>query len=80
MDDINLMILFIDLFNKVFDFLLIEGMVKLNQMDTILYNAQRQGRISFYITSHGEEATHFGPAAALQPTDLVFGQYREPGI
>ncbi len=59
---------------------LLIGMVRLNQMDTILYEAQRQGRISFYITSHGEEATHFGPAAALRDDDLVFGQYREPGI
>ncbi|KAJ6224127.1 hypothetical protein RDWZM_002672 [Blomia tropicalis] len=55
-------------------------MIKLNQMDAILYEAQRQGRISFYMTSYGEEATHFGPAAALKDDDLVFGQYREPGV
>jgi 2-oxoisovalerate dehydrogenase E1 component alpha subunit len=30
-------------------------MVKLNQMDRIMYEAQRQGRISFYMTSYGEE-------------------------
>ncbi|XP_054164811.1 2-oxoisovalerate dehydrogenase subunit alpha, mitochondrial-like [Oppia nitens] len=66
--------------DKPFLIRLYRGMVKLNQMDTILYNAQRQGRISFYITSHGEEATHFGPAAALEDTDLVYGQYREPGV
>lgn len=55
-------------------------MIKLNQMDILLYEAQRQGRISFYMTSYGEEGTHFGPAAALKNEDLVFGQYREPGV
>ena len=38
-----------------------------------------QGRISFYMTCYGEEATHFGSAVALDPKDLVFGQYREQG-
>jgi hypothetical protein len=45
-------------------------------MDIILFDAQRQGRISFYMTNFGEEATHFGTAAALSPDDVVFGQYR----
>jgi 2-oxoisovalerate dehydrogenase E1 component alpha subunit len=35
-----------------------ETMITLNTMDPILYEAQRQGRISFYMTSFGEEATH----------------------
>lgn len=38
-----------------------------------------QGRISFYMTNYGEEGTHVGSAAALDSTDLVFGQYREAG-
>lgn len=38
-----------------------------------------KGRISFYMTNYGEEGTHIGSAAALDPTDLVFGQYREAG-
>ena len=29
-------------------------MIRLRKMDTILHNAQRQGRISFYMTHHGE--------------------------
>ncbi|KAI9306172.1 thiamine diphosphate-binding protein [Cunninghamella echinulata] len=45
-------------------------------MDGILYEAQRQGRISFYMTHYGEEAT-IGTAAALQPSDVILGQYRE---
>ena len=56
-----------------------KAMTLLNTMDKILYESQRQGRISFYMTNYGEEATHIGSAAALDPKDLVFGQYREAG-
>jgi len=49
-------------------------------MDQILYEAQRQGRISFYMTNYGEEATHIGSAAALSDSDPIFGQYREAGV
>ena len=31
------------------------------------------------MTNYGEEATHIGSAAALNPKDLVYGQYREAG-
>ena len=48
-------------------------------MDKILYESQRQGRISFYMTNYGEEACHIGSAAALEDIDLVYGQYREAG-
>ncbi|TKR64742.1 hypothetical protein L596_025230 [Steinernema carpocapsae] len=57
-----------------------ESMSLLNTMDNILYNSQRQGRISFYMTNFGEEASHVGSAAALDPSDLVYGQYREVGV
>lgn len=56
-----------------------EQMLTLNVMDVILYEAQRQGRISFYMTSYGEESI-IGSAEALNPTDVVFGQYREAGV
>ncbi|KAL1916853.1 uncharacterized protein VTP21DRAFT_5557 [Calcarisporiella thermophila] len=56
-----------------------KDMVTLNNMDLILYEAQRQGRISFYMTNHGEEAI-IGSAAALDPEDEIFGQYREAGV
>lgn len=32
------------------------------------------------MTNYGEEGTHVGSAAALDSTDLVFGQYREAGV
>jgi len=55
-------------------------MTTLNTMDHIMYESQRQGRISFYMTNYGEEGTHIGSAAALQSEDLVYGQYREAGF
>eukprot|EP01135_Chromosphaera_perkinsii_P006601 Nk52_evm3s554 gene=Nk52_evmTU3s554 len=55
-------------------------MLTLNMMDNILYESQRQGRISFYMTSYGEEATHVGSAEALDLGDIVYGQYREAGV
>lgn len=54
--------------------------VRLRQMDDILLNAQRQGRISFYLTCRGEEAIHMGAASALDAGDPVFAQYREQGV
>ncbi|XP_020680288.1 2-oxoisovalerate dehydrogenase subunit alpha 2, mitochondrial isoform X2 [Dendrobium catenatum] len=55
-------------------------MITLQVMDTIFYEAQRQGRISFYLTSTGEEAINIASAAALSNEDVVFPQYREPGV
>lgn len=55
-------------------------MVRTHVMDKIFYEAQRQGRISFYMTSTGEEAASVGSAAGLEETDLVYSQYREQGV
>jgi 2-oxoisovalerate dehydrogenase E1 component alpha subunit len=55
-------------------------MIRLREMDTIFQNAQRQGRISFYMTCRGEEAIHIGAAAALMLEDVVLAQYREAGV
>ncbi|XP_077213350.1 2-oxoisovalerate dehydrogenase subunit alpha 2, mitochondrial-like isoform X2 [Tasmannia lanceolata] len=56
------------------------AMVTLQIMDTIFYEAQRQGRISFYLTTIGEEAINIASAAALTIDDVIFPQYREPGV
>lgn len=56
------------------------GMLTLNTMDKIMFDSHRQGRISFYMTNFGEEATQFGSAAALEMNDWVFAQYRETGV
>eukprot|EP00123_Amoebidium_parasiticum_P022571 comp9020_c0_seq1/m.4212 comp9020_c0_seq1/g.4212 ORF comp9020_c0_seq1/g.4212 comp9020_c0_seq1/m.4212 type:complete len:442 (-) comp9020_c0_seq1:731-2056(-) len=55
-------------------------MLELQAMDNVLYEAQRQGRISFYMTNYGEEGTQIGSAAALDLNDMIFGQYREAGV
>ncbi|KAL0378237.1 UNVERIFIED_CONTAM: 2-oxoisovalerate dehydrogenase subunit alpha 2, mitochondrial [Sesamum radiatum] len=57
-----------------------KDMVTFQTMDTIFYEAQRQGRISFYVTAIGEEAINIASAAALRMDDIVFPQYREAGV
>lgn len=59
---------------------MLRSMITLNSMDKILYESQRQGRISFYMTNFGEEASHIGSAAALNNNDLIYAQYREAGV
>lgn len=49
-------------------------MVTLQIMDNIFYEAQRQGRLSFYATTIGEEAINIASAAALTPQDVIFPQ------
>jgi len=48
-------------------------------LDERMVASQRQGRLSFYMTALGEEATSVGGAAALQPQDMIMMQYREQG-
>jgi 2-oxoisovalerate dehydrogenase E1 component alpha subunit len=55
------------------------AMVRVAVMDSILYESQRQGRISFYMTSWGEEATHIGTSLGISQEDEIFAQYREVG-
>jgi len=57
-----------------------KSMVRIASLDDVFYNAQRQGRISFYMQNTGEEATHIGSASALTNDDVVFAQYREVGV
>lgn len=53
-----------------------QHMVRIQCLDNVLYNAQRQGRISFYMQAHGEEAIHIGArtcsSAAFLPLSLPF--------
>ncbi|MBW3162951.1 thiamine pyrophosphate-dependent dehydrogenase E1 component subunit alpha [Ferrimonas balearica] len=46
-------------------------------LDERMLAAQRQGRISFYMTCTGEEAAVTGSAAALEAQDMIMAQYRE---
>ena len=49
-------------------------------MDERMFNMQRQGKMSFYMKSTGEEAVSVGHALALQDTDMIFPTYRQQGI
>ena len=49
-------------------------------MDLLMFEAQRQGRLSFYMVSAGEEGISIGSASALHPSDVIFTQYRESGV
>ncbi|CAE7894490.1 bckd-1A [Symbiodinium sp. KB8] len=57
-----------------------EDMCRVQEMDRVFYDAQRQGRISFYMQNGGEEGAQVGSAAALSPEDPVYAQYRELGV
>ena len=46
-------------------------------LDERMLGAQRQGRISFYMTCTGEEAAIIGSTAALDKGDVILAQYRE---
>lgn len=46
-------------------------------LDHRMTGAQRQGRLSFYITCAGEEASVVGSIAAFSNHDMVMSQYRE---
>lgn len=59
---------------------LYKDMVTVSVMDVIMFDAQRQGRVSFYMVSAGEEGIAVGSASALSPDDPIFAQYRETGI
>ena len=45
-----------------------------------MFDAQRQGRLSFYMPGLGEEGICVGSASALKKEDVVFCQYREAGL
>ena len=57
-----------------------KNMLTVSIMDVIMFDAQRQGRTSFYMVSAGEEGIAVGSASALIPEDVIFAQYRETGV
>jgi 2-oxoisovalerate dehydrogenase E1 component alpha subunit len=59
---------------------LYEDMLFISVLDPIMYEAQRQGRISFYLVSAGEEAVSVASASALTMEDVIYSQYREQGV
>ncbi|MCI4371172.1 MAG: pyruvate dehydrogenase (acetyl-transferring) E1 component subunit alpha [Thermoplasmata archaeon] len=58
---------------------LYRGMSLQRILDNRMLALQRQGRISFYGPSLGQEAAIVGGAMAMEPDDWIVPQYREPG-
>lgn len=56
------------------------NMLTVSILDLIMFDAQRQGRTSFYMVSAGEEGIAVGTASAMTPDDVIFLQYREQGV
>jgi 2-oxoisovalerate dehydrogenase E1 component alpha subunit len=55
-------------------------MLEVQEFDSIFYDLQRSGRISFYMQNTGEEGLQVASAAALESDDWVYPQYRELGV
>jgi pyruvate dehydrogenase E1 component alpha subunit len=58
---------------------LFRTLVQVRLVDERMLRLQRQGRLGFYLSSIGEEATHIGAAHALRASDWIFPAYREIG-
>jgi 2-oxoisovalerate dehydrogenase E1 component alpha subunit len=48
--------------------------------DDRMHRAQRQGKITFYMKSTGEEAVSVAQCMAMRPTDMLFPSYRNQGL
>ena len=55
-------------------------MVLTRQFDDRMQRVQRQGKISFYMMSLGEEAVSIGQGMALESGDMLFPSYRNQGL
>ena len=56
------------------------SMMMTRAMDERMFTMQRQGKMSFYMKSTGEEAVSVGHAMALKNSDMIFPTYRQQGI
>lgn len=58
----------------------LRNMMLTRAFDERMYQAQRQGKCSFYARSTGEEAVTAAQAAALESDDMCFPSYRQQGL
>jgi 2-oxoisovalerate dehydrogenase E1 component alpha subunit len=58
----------------------LEMMLRARHFDARMVAMQRQGRLSFYLSSSGEEAVSVAGASAYIRDDLLFPSYRQPGV
>ncbi|MCP4048836.1 MAG: 3-methyl-2-oxobutanoate dehydrogenase (2-methylpropanoyl-transferring) subunit alpha [Gammaproteobacteria bacterium] len=55
-------------------------MLLTRQYDDRMHRMQRQGKITFFMKSLGEEAISIGQGMALAPSDMLFPAYRNQGL
>jgi 2-oxoisovalerate dehydrogenase E1 component alpha subunit len=58
----------------------LEMMLRARHLDARMISMQRQGRLSFYVTSRGEEASAVAGAMAYSHRDILFPSYRQSGL
>jgi pyruvate dehydrogenase E1 component alpha subunit len=58
---------------------ILHALIRIRMVDERMLRLQRQGRLGFYVSTTGEEATHIGAAAALRTSDWFYSAYREVG-
>jgi 2-oxoisovalerate dehydrogenase E1 component subunit alpha len=58
----------------------LRNMMLVRSFDARMLRAHRQGKISFYMQSLGEEAIACGQQRALRPGDMHFPTYRQQGL
>jgi 2-oxoisovalerate dehydrogenase E1 component alpha subunit len=58
---------------------LFRAILLIRLLDERMLRLQRQGRLGFYLSTMGEEATHIGATYALRPSDWLYTAYREVG-
>jgi 2-oxoisovalerate dehydrogenase E1 component alpha subunit len=58
----------------------LEMMLRVRHLDARMMAMHRQGRLSFYLTSRGEEAVSVAGAMVYANRDILFPSYRQPGL
>jgi 2-oxoisovalerate dehydrogenase E1 component alpha subunit len=58
----------------------LETMLRVRHFDARMLTMQRQGRLSFYLESKGEDAVAVAAGLALRDEDLLFPSYRQQGL
>jgi 2-oxoisovalerate dehydrogenase E1 component alpha subunit len=58
----------------------LEMMLRVRRYDGRMMAMHRQGRVSFHVTSRGEEASSVAGAMAFAHRDILFPSYRQPGL
>ena len=58
----------------------LKHMLHVRAFDQRMFKMQRQGKLSFYMKSTGEEAVSIAQGMALRSTDMLFPSYRQQGL